>query len=138
MAQVNIKPKDVKVKDNIVYYLEKPQFIIEDRLLNEIYIKDLETKELMISLVIRKAPNPQGPTQSNPDGMDSYYEFTYMKTNAKCDYVPPGIGLKSVARDLMNYGVLVDGKVNEDNLNKFISIKGSPYTNRNNQTIIIR
>jgi hypothetical protein len=138
MAQSNIKMKDIKLDDHIIYYKEQKQFRIEDRMLNEVYIKDANTSDMIITMVIRKCASLEGPTKANPDGMDSYYEFTFTKTNAKCDYNPPGIGLKSIAKDMLYYGIFENGIVNEDNVYKFISIKGSPYTNRNNQTIIIR
>jgi hypothetical protein len=137
-AQSDIKMKDIKIEDHVFYYKDQRQFIIEDKMLNEIFIKDIYSSEMIITMVIRKAPSPGGVTKTNPDGMDPYYEFTYLKTNAKCDYRPPGLGLKSIGKDFLYYGIFENGVINESNVNKFISIKGSPYTNRNNQTIIIR
>ncbi len=140
VGQSDIKLKDIKIEDDVVYYLGAKQFIITDKMLmSEVYIKDVNTSETIITFVLRKAPSVEGPTKANPDGMDSYYEFTYLKTNAKCDYRSGGFGSKKdISKDLLNYGILLNGVVSEDNINKFISIKGSPYTNRNNQTIIIR
>lgn len=140
VGQIDIKLKDIKIEDDVVYYQGTKQFIIQDKMvMSEVYIKDVNTAEIIISLVLRKAPSIEGPTKANPDGLDAYYEFTYLKTNAKCDYRSTGFGGKrEISKDFLNYGLFVNATVNEDNINKFISIKGSPYTNRNNQTIIIR
>lgn len=139
-AQSDIKMKDIKIEDDVILYQEVKQFIITEKMaLAEIYVKDLATGEIILTFVRREAPSPEGATKANPDGMDTYYEFTYLKTNAKCDHKSSGFGgKKDFAKDILNYGLIVNGVVNEDNVNKFISIKGSPYTNRNNQTIIIR
>ena len=136
-AQSNIKMKDIKLEDNVIYYMGAKQFIIEDRMLmTEVFIKDTNNAETIITMVIRKAPAPEGVTQYNKDGMDTYYEFTYVPTNYKCDY-RPGLGKKSIAKDMLYYGIFENGIVNEDNVNKFINLKGAPYTARNNKTTII-
>jgi hypothetical protein len=136
-AQTFIKAKDVKVKNDTAYYLGVPQFIIKDRMLNEIFINDINTGQPTITMAIRKAPSLEGPTKANPDGMDSYYEFTWVTKQFKCDYRPNGIGLKAISKELLSYGIFENGVLNESAMNSFISLKGTPYTDRNNRTIIV-
>ena len=139
LAQTKIKKKDIKIEDDVVHYLGKKQFVIETRnLANDHYIKDHQTGDLLLSLIRREAPSLDGVTKSNPDGLDPYLELTFLKTGAKCDYVPPMPGRKSIAKDLLSFGVFADGALDEGKLEQFMLMKGTPYTDRSQRTVIVR
>jgi hypothetical protein len=136
LAGGKAKLKDIKFDGDVAYYQGEKLVIVEMRNnVSDAWVKDVETGELLLSFAGRQAPSPEGATKSNPNGMDPYWEFTWIATGDKCDFMPSLVfSKKHLVRDMLNLGLIVDGKLHDQNIRNYILVQGTPYTDRVNRT----
>ncbi len=129
----------VKVKKDIVYVGDAPQFTIELNLRMEAYTIYNLKGEKLIYLIAQEYFDVNAQTSSNPKGSIKYFDVTFMNENMnKCEI--PIIGMKTaIAKEIIQSNLIKDGQLNDREVQQYIQIHGAKYSDGKNKstTIII-
>ncbi len=129
----------VKVKKDIVYMGDAPQFTIELNLRMEAYTIYNLKGEKLIYLIAQEYFDVNAQTSSNPKGSIKYFDVTFMNENMnKCEI--PIIGMKTaIAKEIIQSNLIKDGQLNDKEIQQYIQIHGTKYSDGKNKstTIII-
>jgi hypothetical protein len=93
-------------------------------------VKTLDGKE-QIYLKLLDYNDPAKVNQSNPNGRETYFEVTFLNTEAKCEVDAPG-GKKWVAKIIVDNQLLKGNEVDAAAEKKFILINGTKFSERRN------
>lgn len=129
----------IKVKKDIVYVDDAPQFTIELNMRMEAFTVYNLQGEKLIYLIAQEYFDNNAQTSSNPKGSIKYFDVTFMNENMnKCEI--PIVGLKTaIAKEIIQSGLIKDGQLNDREIQQYIQIHGTKYSDGKNKstTIII-
>ncbi|MFT6923148.1 MAG: hypothetical protein ACJA1C_002158 [Crocinitomicaceae bacterium] len=69
-------------------------------------------------------------TDTNPDGTVRYLEFIFLESGQKAEYDSSVIKQKRVAKLVVTNNLIKDGVLNEEAMNEFILVNGTPFSER--------
>ena len=129
----------IKVKKDIVYVNDIPQFTIELNFRMEAYtIYNLQGEKL-IYLIAQEYFDVNAQSSSNPKGSIKYFDVTFMDESMnKCEI--PIIGMKTaIAKEILQSGLVKDGELSDREIQQYVQIHGTKYSDGKNKstTIII-
>ncbi|MEO5642898.1 MAG: hypothetical protein ABIQ40_08950 [Bacteroidia bacterium] len=93
-------------------------------------VKTLDGKE-QIFLSSQEFNDPTKVNSGNPEGKVHYSEVTFLNSGGKCEIDMP-ISKKAVAKIVVENHLLKGNEVDADAEKKFISIKGTKFSERKN------
>ena len=101
-------------------------------------IRHINSEEAEISILYLSYNDPKKVTNGNPDGKVSWIEVSFLNYGLKCEV--QNMTRKGFTKLIYLSNIHVDGIINEENVNKFVSKYGTKFSDNRpdgNTTIII-
>jgi hypothetical protein len=129
----------VKIKDDIAIVDKTPYVKFTTITFGSDYaIKHVNSSEDEISILYLDYTDPNKVASGNPDGKVRWIEVNFVTLGLKCEV--DSRGRKGFAKLLFLSNIYIDDRLNEENVNKFVSKYGTRFSDNRpdgNTTIII-
>lgn len=110
--------------------------VISPPMVNEVSIYELNSEDEIIFMQYFNYSDPSKVSNGNPQGMVRWVEVKFLNENLVCEIstrTPKGL-----IKVLYENNIFVDGKLNVENAQKFVTKYGTSFTDNKPATIIIR
>lgn len=130
----------VKIKKDIASVEKQPFLKFTTIAFGSDYsIKHVDAEEEEISILYLSYKDPKQSSTGNPDGNVRWIEVNFLPFNLKCEVY--NRNRKQFTKLVYLSNIYVDGKINEENVQKFVNKYGTKFSDNRptgNTTIIIK